>query len=399
MRLFFALCAFAFLSHAALAEQTCQIVPERPFYVVDRQDYIYTVQGTDGWYFNAKQDLFPAFSISAENSRLLLQLTKELRQRGTELVIAYTPLRSMAVPSRVPPDNSIVKDRGYDPAKALASYKSLIESLNAQGIAVVGTPDMRSGEGYFRKYEAQHWADAGAEEMAEALTDFIRKQGWVGPLGNSKPQQQLFDDPNHTKVALAGTSFSYNNAFQDKLYEGLNGASLWNAAINGGGLDDALLSYLGSVVFRQDRPRVLIWEIPGYYSFDSAAMTTALRRAIGEVYGDCDAAHTLSANNVMLSLKPMLIPGIPRQENEAGQAEGYLSIRFSAPLAHPAALAYRDGSGTACIQLDKPYIPPSHIGFQYLLPEGVLETGLVFLPPPDFDGLPAEVKLCRLPQD
>jgi len=198
----------------------------------------------------------------------------------------------MAAIKHVPINHPIVIERHYDPAKALQSYSDLIKQLNANGITAVGTPEFKTGEDYFRKFEF-HWSPAGAREMAQAITDAIKQHGWVGRAAD-KAAPELLENPADVKITLVGTSFTNVPAYQDAIYEFLGGANIWNAAINAGGIDDSLLAYLAAPIYRQTLPRVLIWEIPGYFSLGSDEMTVTLRSAIAAVYGDCAPDKTLS---------------------------------------------------------------------------------------------------------
>lgn len=389
MRIAVFLILICLLPQAVQAAENCSIKPHVPFYAVDPQGYTNLVQGTDGWLFNAQQDLVSHFDISAENLSLLRQLTEVLRAGGSELVIAYHPLRSMAAIKHVPMNHPLVIERNYDPAKALQSYSDLIKKLNSDEITAVGTPEFKSGEDYFRKFEF-HWSPQGAREMAYAVTEAIKRRGWVRQSAN-KAAPELLENPADIKITLIGTSFTNVPAYQDAIYEFLGGANIWNAAINAGGMDDSLLAYLASPIFRQTLPRVLVWEIPGYFSLGSNEMTVTLRSAIAAVYGNCTPDKTLSDEKVTFGPEPTAIAPMAATE---GVADTYLYFKFPRPLDRGASLGYTSATGEVCAQLERPYIPPEHSNFFYLLPDA--SSALKFHAPAEFYAQSGQIKLCRL---
>lgn len=373
-----------FPAMAQAAGEACIIKPYVPYYIVDPATYTYVVQGSDGWVFNGQQDLFDHFSISSGNLALFQQLTGALHSHGTELVIAYHPQRSMAVPEVLPPDNPLIRERGYDARKARQHYAELIEQMTKAGVALVGTPDFRSGAGYFNKFE-WHWSAAGAREMAEAVAAHIKAQGWMKPVRNQDPAALLTTD-DFTKVTLLGTSFSAIPAYADALTEFLQSADILNAAIDGGGLDDSINAYLASASYRQSMPKILIWEIPGYYPLSGEQMATTLRRAIAAVYGDCSA---VAATSYQLGGEGGVID-LPHGRG------GYLALEFSKPLFESLALAY---GAEGCIQFERPFLPPADGHFFYLLPdtsEAALQS-LRLVTPVGLSGVTLQARLCPLP--
>lgn len=391
------LLVFGFFITASAALAECRIAPYAPFYIVNPQAYINVVQGTEGWFFNAQQDLISHFFASDENIQLLQELTATLRAVGTELVVAYIPLRSMAVPQHVPKDHPIMQERGYDPIAARKNYADLIASLNAKGINIVGTPDVKSGDQYFRKFETHHWASAGAAEMAEALVERLNKLRLIADGAGSKPEEALLENPSATRITLVGTSFSNTMPYQDALYSLSGGANIWSAAINAGGLDDSITAYLSSTVFHQNKPAIVIWEIPGYFSFSSTEMTVALRRAVAAVYGDCAQEKALSDRSYTIGLEPLKLTDGVKPEREIKGA--YLAINLPMPLDRPAALEYSSNDGTQhCIQFEQPYIPPETTRFFYSLPDASLTAlnSLKLHMPERFAGHQISIKLCGL---
>lgn len=370
------------LAVPAWADDECGLLPTTNIYTFKPEDYNFVVQGTDGWAFNGQQDLFDHFTITDENKELLLQLDAALKARGTHLVLAYVPQRSQAVPQAVPADNPLVLNRHYDPVTAQEHYVALINDLNKVGLLVVGIPQFRSGEKFFSKFEWQHWSADGAAEMAENVANAIIAKGWAG-RNNAKPS--LIEQPEAVSLAFAGTSFSDNTTYQDKLYE-LLGVNLWNAAINGGGLDDSITAYLNSLVYRQKPPQILLWEIPGYYPLGSREMTLTLRRALAAVYGPCDD-HTLASAQVALTGEPVsLFP-------QVGDTPGYLYLEFDAPLRSSISISH----GQSCDQIEGPLLPPADGFFFYLPPTGTTPEDIRLHLPEGYEGHQLKAYWCSLP--
>ena len=83
----------------------------------------------------------------------------------------------------------------------------------------------------------------------------------------------LFADLPEPQIVLVGTSNSKGRLkFNfDGFLAHYVGAAVNNKAKSGGGFGGALKDYLSSEDFKQSPPKVLVWEIPGYYSLNETA--------------------------------------------------------------------------------------------------------------------------------
>ena len=109
------------------------------------------------------------------------------------------------------------------------------------------------------------------------------------------------DDASIPSIALVGSSFSavkdyyFNDFLEDEL-----SASIANYAIGGGGLYTAIVSYLSSNDFIENKPKYLIWEVAGRYDLNQDG-DAYFRQMIPSVYGECRAKDTLANTTISLS--------------------------------------------------------------------------------------------------
>jgi alginate biosynthesis protein AlgX len=84
-------------------------------------------------------------------------------------------------------------------------------------------------------------------------------------------------------VVLVGTSNS--NGAMDFNFAGFLeeylGHEVANLARSGGGYDGAIMDYLASEAFTLNPPTLLIWEVPGYYSLNTASYYERLLASVG----------------------------------------------------------------------------------------------------------------------
>ncbi len=333
-------------------------------------EFMYLFQGKDGWFFRTKQDLKSDFKISDDKLALFKRFAEALKSKGTELVIAFPPTRAMAASKFLPDNEPLLKE--YDPAVASKNYADLIAAMNAGGVHIAGTPDVKTADGYFYKLD-MHWTTAGAKEMAEAvamkiktlpvyaslkktefvttqekdgtneghyvealtgicgikLADEVAKQERTKPRDSGHDKGALFDDKGVPEVVLVGTSNSNRDDFDLNFSGSLKQAlstDVYNAAIAGGGIDDAVLAYLSSDMYRKSPAKMLIWEIPGYYNLNGEAMAKALTEALPNVYGECETALAESAPVSLGGGSATLIDGLDAKNLEAGKY--YFALGF-----------------------------------------------------------------------
>ena len=340
------------------------------------------IVGKDGWYFRSSQDLTTKFDVSPDNIALFKQLAAALKEKGTDLIVAYPPTRGIAAAAYLPDD---IKD--YDPADAARLYNGLIQIMNSSGVNFVGLSAPKSGASFFYKADL-HWTSEGAMDMAQAVAAAAKKLPSYQGLKKSEfrneplpdaPDEQKFAEPlegicnfspepemailNETvpakegsttadlfssefpRVVLVGTSNSNRDDndmnFSGRLKEALS-ADVYNAAVAGGGLEDAMLSYLASKEYRDNPPKLIVWEIPGYYNLNGDETVSTLRRLTPAVYGSCQTP-LVEAKNVKLVSGETDIFGDLEGKIAAGTGF-YLRGNFSQPENKKISIVFRDGN-------------------------------------------------------
>lgn len=324
------------------AESCCKLCPEASdpgrYDTKMLSSYRTLVQGSDGWLFRSEADLLELFGPTQLGLARMSDLRQALRRRGTELVIVMQPPRGLMHLDKL--KNSSFP---YNAGVARASYERTLRDLRAAGFVVPALERLLSAKNtnrYFWRTD-HHWTPEGtrltAQIVAEAIRRMpqykhLRKQKFVsrregvlargGTLGTAAaalcgyqtPKQyvpryvteaadeggssaDLFGDESAPEVTLIGTSNSeptYN--FSGFLSEYLQ-ADVLNAAVVGGGIDGALLTYLPSDEFRKNPPRILIWEMEHYHDLDDL-MT--YRQALPLLDDGCNGREALLDREVML---------------------------------------------------------------------------------------------------
>ena len=265
----------------AQSQYSCGALREEASYGSEYKDLKYLLEGKEGWLYRSGQDLQADYTFRHGNEMLLQKLTKGLKSKGIDLVIAFPPTRGIAGYQFAPLIDPLAG--GFDPAMALRGYKKMIEELNKDGVHIVGTPEVKARDAYFFKAD-HHWKPAGADEMAQAVAAYIKalpsyaglkkteyktvalpektNDPTFGPaiqaickktvppekvvLTETSPVAAAEGDAilgdNKAEIVLVGGSNSNREIndlnFSGRLKEYLS-TDIYNAAISGGGIDDA----------------------------------------------------------------------------------------------------------------------------------------------------------------
>jgi alginate biosynthesis protein AlgX len=227
--------------------------------------------------------------------------------------------------------DKIPLDVGFDPNTARDSYLQLIEQMRKEGVHMVGVPNFALGDHYFKTTD-HHWSSLGARKSAEAVAEYIKQlpvyadipkmafetnlvgeQPSKGSFTNvikalcnidvppetadlfaTKPRaaasdaDALFGEVPKPEIVLVGTSNSKMESFDSNFEGALKfyiGADVLNKAFAGAGFDEPLYAYLASEEFQKDPPKILIWEVPGYYS--TLGSNRVMDQAIALAAGPC----------------------------------------------------------------------------------------------------------------
>lgn len=267
------------------------------------------VPGSDGFLFRSRIDMRDYGPLKSGPKKELLKVVATLRERGSEVVFVVPPPRPVADRAHLLADE--VAGLGYDVAAAEAGYAAMIDDLRASGLHVADVLGRaRAGlppdEPFYLRRDI-HWSSDGARIAAEAAAEAIRTLPLAGilerrafvtearevgdadeKLGEAlekicdikvPPEQEtfyrtaeadaeagLFDD-RPPAVVLVGTSFSHRGDddpnFSGFLRQALS-ARVLNASEEGGGFEGSMSAYLRSDAFRDEPPKVIVWEFPPY---------------------------------------------------------------------------------------------------------------------------------------
>jgi alginate biosynthesis protein AlgX len=269
------------------------------------------IEGKDGFFYRILADLRLQHSFTDETVGYLAQLSRLLEEHGTTLVYAPIPTKSQAMPERMPERAALY---GYDFEVATFVYQDIVDRLRAAGVVTVDLQSAlrKSGpeEPPFHKADF-HWNSNGARLAGKAIGEMIKAQPGYAETepkrfdtrkldlrssfsGMRKNLQvfckeslppvvsyayettelstgaeaatiDLFGDQTGVAIALIGTSFSDSSVNNfDGFIQQYSSLPVTNFAITGGNQFGAMLSYLTSDEFQENRPRFIVWENPIY---------------------------------------------------------------------------------------------------------------------------------------
>lgn len=289
----------------------------------------YFIAAKDDWIFQTKRDLITYFPFRYNIDTELVTLTQYFKRKGITLVLVLPPPRGMAASASLPADDPLVAR--YDVAVARVQYIKMLAALNAKGVYAVGDADLNAEEDYYLKADP-HWTPAGATEMARHVAEFVKnlpayavvpklefttdnfkKEKIKGEFyssiekicGDDMPMDVEAQTVMTTRtqpqdrdlkpesmpvpaITLVGTGNSTSSAnFAGRMKEFL-GADIYNAAVIDGGIEGAMLSYLGSREYKEHPPKILIWEIPSFFDLGSDSVKSMLRQLQPSVFRSCE---------------------------------------------------------------------------------------------------------------
>lgn len=266
--------------------------------------------GIHGWLF-ARRDMHRAPVLGGMARTQLAHLAQQLEAQGTHLVIALLPQRILT--SKHALTASFLAAMPHSLEALRNSYFAKLTELRAAGVMA---PDLltpleqysqtEQDDFYFKR--DHHWTPDGARATATALahallelpavqslpayafTSYVKKQsentgsyarflaaackvpvtpevyGLYETRRSTAPS--LLDDAV-PDIVLMGTSFSSDSFnFGGFLAEAL-GRDVQTVSVDGGGTEAAITAYLTSDGFVQNKPRILIWEMPALYPLDT----------------------------------------------------------------------------------------------------------------------------------
>ncbi len=292
---------FTFASGIATAQDNsiCQTVLPNEGYLKSFQGL---QQGNNEWLFR-NHDLIEDFGPNRTGYNGLRAIQQKLSDRGTALMIVPLPTRGIVHPE-------FVLDESFSHKHAAKNYNNYLNRLRRVGLLVPPLDKMTAGDQEIPLYFARdhHWTPAGAAAAARLVSEEIGKTellldtptlgfstvkvetdstngsynraAWEACEKEYQPETfdvfyteaelDLFAEVVDPEVVLVGTSnsngtkhFNFDGFLRQEL-----GVDVLNVATSGGGFDESLITYLGSDSFKQQPPKLIIWEVPGYYSLN-----------------------------------------------------------------------------------------------------------------------------------
>lgn len=277
------------------------------------QETGYTM-GKEGWIFRDKTDYQEEFKIQPDVLDAFQKFNQGLQKNGIDLIVALLPTRGM-----MHADKIVGGD--YNAHIARKNYNELLRKLKAKNIPTVGLGSVSMSDGFYYKRD-HHWSAHGAEAIAKIIADNVQtknilqqnfiteKNESVAHVGSfdqkiekycgeeTDPQmvttyktylanQDIFAEQAVPEIVLVGTSNSDQKASKAN-FEGFLkqyiGADILNASISGGGVQSAMLQYLSSDLYKNHKPRLIIWEFPVYQAFNDIDF---YKQAIPAIYRGC----------------------------------------------------------------------------------------------------------------
>jgi alginate biosynthesis protein AlgX len=287
-------------------------------------DMRYVLHGRDGWLFRTS-DFRTDFSASPETIKYFDRLNRTLVARGQTLIVALQPPRALMAFQHTDP---AAAPKDYSPEKARAGYRDFIAQLAKAGIKVVDLSAAPENADYFERADF-HWSSAGAAWSAERVARTVRELPVYSTLPRQKFQTsvtglaapsrgtlaefvqqtcgvniQMTSAPIRTTVpqarqqakttafpgiTLLGTGNSANDqkfGFAGRL-KALLETDIYNAAVAGGSAGLSPYIYLASDEYRQHPPKVIIWELPSNYNYNSTLSHAGFRQVLSAIDGGC----------------------------------------------------------------------------------------------------------------
>lgn len=270
----------------------------------------YLVPGQENWLFISKKDFMEDFTLRDETIYAFQKFQKALKEKRTDLVLVVVPQRGLVHTDKI--DFSSPLAEKYNAAQARQNYKNMISQLQTAGISITESPDFKNIKKYAYARD-HHWNSVGAKLIASLTAKAIKtlpsyssiekkkfkieegkiisfKGSFFNPIKkicntklpiehikeqiSTSSDEDLFSN-SKKEIVLVGTSFSEQGKsfanFAGHLRVALS-ANIDNRSIGGGGVSTSLLEYLKSENFKNEPAKILIWEIPGFYSLNRKSL-------------------------------------------------------------------------------------------------------------------------------
>lgn len=400
------------------------------------QSYATILPGKNGWFFRNDTDFRQDFAMDEKGVEGFQAITKALQDKGITLIVAIIPPKGIVMPENMPDDVASYVE--FDAPKALQSYKDMIAQMRAAGVNFVGVDSFDSEKPFFLRAD-QHWSQAGTDRMAKAIADYVKTlpvyqelpkqkfetvikgpfsyqgkytealrkicgvttanendvQAVTSPAQVQANASDLFDDKPVPKVVLVGTSNSkreYDSNFDGALKQYLE-TDVVNDAIAGVGYDDPFLIYLSSPEFKTNPPKLIVWEIPGYY--DMSGGKDVYKTIPASVWGDCGTAAVATKDINDLSADKVTLFDI--KDGDKIPANTYLVMNFDKPVKKKFTVSlYADKDTSQRVKFEVSKRTSDRLIFMTDMPYATTSK-IIMNVPKDSDGTKLQVRLCAKP--
>ncbi|NBX65405.1 MAG: hypothetical protein EBQ96_00185 [Proteobacteria bacterium] len=401
------------------------------------------VAGDDGWVFRTITDFRTDFTMVPQTLKYMKRLHDAFAAQGIEFIYLIPPTRGLANGEHATGNDpeSIAFQKKRDAAQA--GYHDMLKTLGGAGMNVIGFHDLDTGKPYFYKRD-HHWNPDGAKLAAERVASFIKTKpvyatltktpymtkdmgvyDYSGPFAEilqpicklflmaektnkfetflaekASNEAALFDEKKFPEVVLVGTSNSSADPsvanFEGFLKEALQ-TDVYNVSIVGAGIDTPLLAYLNSDEFRDHKPKVVIWEVPGYYDMD-VWHSRIYRQAIPAIVGECSTSPVAEAKGIKVDAPSIAVLKDIGGKKIAGSGN-YLTFRFSEPIKKPVTLTFKYKNWDETYRINRSPRYPADGLFYMLLKDtkaGNLQ-GVTLQMPEEAIGKTVDARICKLP--
>lgn len=255
--------------------------------------------GCADWLYLADElEVYPdRFKSAGFRTSLAAELNGRLKERGIMLLMVVVPDKT-----RIENEHlcGLRRSRLFD--KRVDNW---LDTPELHGIEILNLTHVLAtmpGERYY--HTDTHWNEAGADASAQAVASRLGELAWTQIAGSAvklnpvrteragdlvhlagldglpmflrpKPElaqvttlppiavasDDLFGDAGLPTIALIGTSYSRNSNFVPFLEHHL-GSAVANLAKDGGDFAGAAMAFFAGKTFRDNPPRVVIWEVP-----------------------------------------------------------------------------------------------------------------------------------------
>jgi len=313
----------------------CDAANDKANYDTDYLDNFITLKaGKDDWLFR-DSDLKTTFGPSKKGYQRLGYIKKLLNQHGTDLLIVPIPTRGIMQAKQLGTID-------YNVEAGRLAYVEHLNELRKRGFIVPKLDSLFVEEHKSALFFARdhHWTSYGAQQVAKLTAETIKQQAFYKDTSKQQFQtningaiemegshqkaatmicgsrynnetipvysteniseMDLFGDVIEPEVVLVGTSNS--NGKLDFNFSGFlmqyTALDILNLAKSGGGYDGALLDYLKSNDFKDNPPKLLVWEVPSYYSLNSKSFYKKVVRLLKHKTGTGYAKNKQSTKEV-----------------------------------------------------------------------------------------------------